>query len=174
MKFNKTIKTQMINAAITNKFEKKYEDQVKNVELVARELLVENSLHESIVGKLSDEELKYCRATATVSFDCGIRLDYLPFTNQTCISQVSFSPVYGADHYYLEDKKCLELARLRCLVTTIKEELNELSTVVHSYSKAKHLFEALPWIKEFYPEQIVTSGTMVAKDVIDSINAKFG
>lgn len=174
MKFNKTIKVQMINAVITDKFEKRYEDQIKNVELVARHWLVENSLHESIVGKLNRDELEYCQATTSLHFDHSINIRYLPFTNQTYISQVNFSPVYGADYYYLKDDVCLELARLRDLVTTIEVELNELSSVVHSYTKVKDLFDALPWIKKYYPEQILTTGVMVAKDVIDSLNAKFG
>ena len=174
MKLNKTIKVQMINAAITDKYEKQYEEAVKNVTIAARKWLVENSLHESIVSKLSEDELKYCQATTSMSIRDNIYVEHLPFLKCRYKGQVSFSPVYGADYYYVEDKNCLELVKLRELVEDAKNELNDLSTVVHSYTKAVDLFDALPWIKKYYPKQIPTTGTMVAKDVIDSLNAKFG
>lgn len=173
MKFNKTIKTRMINTAITDKFEKSYEQAVKKVEVAAREWLVENSLHNSIVSKLNSEELKYVQGTSSLPFNSSIRTEFLPFINQRNNSQVNFSPVYGADFYYLEDD-LKELAELRELVKQAENELKELSSVVHSYTKVKDLFDALPWIKKHYPEQILTTGTMVAKDTIDSLNAKFG
>lgn len=175
MKFNKTIKTQMINAVITDKFEKRYEEAVNNVAVAAREWLVANSLHESIVSKLNGDELKYCQATTSMSIQNNIYVEFLPFLNGPRYKgQVTFTPVYGADYYYLEDDKCPELVHLRELVEEAKSDLNELSGIVHSYTKAKDLFDALPWIKKYYPEQILTTGTMVSKDVIDSLNAKFG
>ena len=174
MKFNKTIKTRMINTAITDKFEKSYEQAVKKVEVAAREWLVENSLHNSIVSKLNSEELKYVQGTSSLSFNSAIRTEFLPFINQSHKRQVNFAPVYGTDFYYLEDEKCPELAQLRELVKQAENELKELSSVVHSYTKIKDLFDALPWIKKHYPEQILTTGTMVAKDTINSLNAKFG
>lgn len=175
MKFNKTIKIQMINAVIADKFEKRYEEAVKNVAIAAREWLVENSLHESIVSKLSNDELKYCQATTSMNMQNNILIEFLPFLNGPRYKgQVIFAPVYGADYHYLEDDKCLELVQLRKLVEEAKNDLNELAGIVHSYTKVKDLFDALPWIKKYYPEQILTTGTLVSKDVIDSLNAKFG
>ncbi len=175
MKFNKTIKIQMINAVITDKFEKQYEDAVKNVSAAAREWLVENSLHESIVSKLNGDELKYCQATTSMNMRGNIHVEFLPFLNGSRYrGQVTFAPVYGADYYYLEDDKCPELVNLRKLVEEAKNDLYELSGIVHSYTKVKDLFDALPWIKKYYPEQVLTTGTLVSKDVIDSLNAKFG
>ena len=173
MRFNKSIKTQMVQAVITDKYEKKYEEAVNKVNAAARKILIKNSKHDSIVGKLDAEELKYVQATTSMSFNSGIRLDGVPFANQSSKRAAYFEPVYAADFMYLEDT-CKPLADLRTLVSEIVEQLRELSSVVHSYTKVKDLFDALPWIKQYYPEQIETTGTLVDKTLIDELNAKFG
>lgn len=173
MKFNKSIKTQMVNAAITEKYRVRYEEQVRHLEMMVRHWLVGQSKHESITSKLDVDELKYCQAVSYVAFN-RINVEELPFTTTSKVSGVGFEPVYGADIYRIVDDEHLELRRLRDLVSVIEKDLHELSNIVHTYKKINDLFEDLPWIKKHYPDDESIGNIIVPKDVIDSLNVKFG
>lgn len=174
MKFNKTIKTQMVNAAITDKFEKEFNKVKLELSKAVREMLIKTTNHESYIKKLTSEELGFVRCSTSATLRNSINVEKIPFTRNTRFSHISFDNVYGDDYTYLQDDDCKEISQLKDLAKLISDETTQLSGVVHSYTKVKDLFEALPWIKKYYPEQIETGTSLVAKDVIDSINSKFG
>jgi hypothetical protein len=177
MKLNKTIKTQLVNAAIEAKYKDQHERYMRELTVAAREYAIKNSHHESLKSKLTSDELKYVDRKSSLNFNNSIETEGYQFESRRAwIYSVSFDdPVYA---YYgsweVKDEDLPQLATFRQFVLDVVTDTKQLQGVVGSYTTAKRLFEDLPWLKQYYPESAPTGTGLVDKATIDAINARFG
>lgn len=176
MKLNKTIKTQLVNAAIEAKYKDQHERYMRELTVAAREYAIKNSHHESLKSKLTNDELKHVRCRSYMDITVLRTGDYIFNGDVTYFSTVDFDdPVYA---YYgsweVKDEDLPQLAKFRQFVLDVLADTKQLQGVVGSYTTAKRLFEDLPWLKQYYPESEPTDTGLVDKATIDAINARFG
>lgn len=177
MKLNKTIKTQLVNAAIEAKYKDQHERYMRELTVAAREYAVKNSHHESLKSKLTNDELKYVERKSSLSFGNSIETEGYQLGNRRAwICNVSFDdPVYACyDCWEVKDEDLPQLAKFRQFVLDVLADTKQLQGVVGSYTTAKRLFEDLPFLKQYYPESEPTGTGLVDKATIDAINARFG
>lgn len=177
MKLNKTIKTQLVNAAIEAKYKDQHERYMRELTVAAREYAIKNSHHESLKSKLTNDELQHVSYKVRFNFDDVLRTDDYIFNGDVTHvnSMVSDDPVYAYyGGYYLKDEDLPQLATFRQFVLDVVADTRQLQGVVGSYTTAKRLFEDLPWLKQYYPESEPTGTGLVDKATIDAINARFG
>jgi hypothetical protein len=173
MKLSKKSKKQMIDSAITGRFKKQYDEALKQLTFDARELAVQASHHDSLVGKLSVEELKYCHGISHVYLRTRIETHGLWFIGYDYLRNVRCDVVYGINTFTINDS-FQPLREFRALVKLIVTETEALTSVVRSYTKSQDLFEALPWLKKYQPEQPPKNTGLINKELIEQINANFG
>ena len=175
LKFNKTVKTQIIEAAISAKYKPLFEKAMRELSVAAREWAVKNSLHDLAI-KSPPELLPFINSNSYVSLDNS---KYIPDVYRLLnhdsrhISGVWFDdPVYTSNKYLPADFP--QQLKVFAIVDECESTLSSLSSVVHSYTKAEKLFDDLPWIKEFYPNLPVTGTSLVASEQIAKLNEVMG
>lgn len=171
---NKSVKANIVTQAISAKFKGEYEKALRAVVVAARKFAIANSKHTEFMAlKLPVEMMSHiqsesgCRLNSAIKSELGV--DFIEF-----IRYISFDdPVYGFSFPYLKDEHLPELAELRKLVKMIDAEKQKLIQVVYSYTTAKKLVADLPWTEQYLPTTSKCTG-LIAIDVINDINAKFG
>lgn len=173
---NKTIRANVVNAAIKAKYQSKFDKALSALQVAARNFAIKESFHNEFEAlSLSDEMLSHIKVKTHFEFNSDIYVEIVDFINYRRIRTVSFNPVKANNSsYYLNDKDVKELPALRLLVEEIVNEQETLKTVIGSYRNVKKLIADLPWVERYLPEASKPSTDLIAVDVINDINAKFG
>lgn len=159
LKFNKTIKTQLINAAMTAKYKPRFEVAMRELSVAARKWAVENSLH-NLAIKSPAELLPFIGSSSDIYFqdpNKGVEKValYLGITGRY-IRRVYFDdPVFTSGKSLPSDFP--ELLAVFAVVDECEATLITLSSVVRSYTNAKSCSKIYHGLKSFiliYPSQV--------------------
>lgn len=174
---NKAVRANVVNAAIKDKYQSRFEKALKAFEVAAHKHAIKNSHHEQFTALgLKPEMMSHVKSKHGIELQSSIVLEGVDFADGRWISTVRFnSGVYGYHGgYYLERKHIKQLPDLECLVKEILHERSQLAGVLGSYRNVKKLISDLPWVEKYLPEASKPSTGLIAVDVINDINAKFG
>lgn len=179
IKLNKTIKNQIVEAAAEAKLKPIYEKAMNELTVAARKWQVGHSLHAEAM-KCDPKLRNHIGATGYVHFEKSIHVrdDNLSMIVRSSGSNY-ISGVRLDNPIYAPNGTCLpedfpDYVKFKDIVSQIEKTYYEIKQTVHSYTKAEKMFEDLPWTKEFYPEQISTCTSLVAKETIDKLNEVMG
>lgn len=175
IKLNKTIKNQIVLAALRATFKPQYEAAMRNLVVAARVWRVKNSLHDEAM-KCSDELKRHIQTVNRVVFEHSHRFIHLVVSfelqgkSRTYVDEVHLDdPVYASHGGYLPD----DFPEYVALVKVIKEADDFYSTAtaaIGAYTKAEKMFEDLQWTKTYYPEQISTCTALVDTATLERLN----
>lgn len=170
---NKSVKANIVAQAIAAKFKGEYEKAFRAVVVAARKFAITNSKHTEFMAlKLPVEMMRHVSSYSDYDLDEYIRSNIDFIGRVGCIYFDDVVYALSGDSY-LKDEQLPELAELRKLVKLIEQERSELSAVIGSYTTAKKLVADLPWTEQYLPAESKCTG-LIAIDVINDINAKFG